>query len=242
MDNETPFHQPEAQVMPPPSKNEVAENIALRTVMTIISSATLGLALLSGAVIAFALLAEKFISLSNPVDRDTIVYKAVPIGITYFIGWVIALISIRKLNNIILPILINVYAWLTIIGISILYIAMIFKLYGQVYVNTRFPRYMLIMVVLFIAFIGLHLLLKEHSLLFFSMPLLAINLIHLFTIVYYYVYSTQAINESLWRDLFFFFEMSAVSILMLLHLGLLSIPRSFISHLFNDSQTSNSSS
>ncbi|MBT3190367.1 MAG: hypothetical protein HN736_15585 [Anaerolineae bacterium] len=193
------FHQPEPVPTQPSGKNG-AENVAVRTVMTIISSATLGLALFSGAMVAIALLAEKFVDIENPIDRSTLIYKAVPIGITYLIGWIIALVSIRKLNNIVLPILINIYAWLTISGISLLYIAIIFKLYGQKHDSTSFTKYMVMMAILFAAFIGLHLLLKDHSLLFFSIPLLVINLGHLFTIVYHYVYSRQVINEFLWSD------------------------------------------
>ena len=231
MNNPPPFHQPEP-TPPPPKRATETENVAVRTVMTIISAATLGVALFSGAMIAVALLAEKFIDLENTIDRSTLIYKVVPIGITYLIGWVIGLVSIRKLNNLILPLLIKVYAWLTMAGISTLYIAIIFKLYGQQHGNASFTKYMVMMAVLFSAFIGLHLLLKDHSLIPFSIPLLAINLGHLFTIVYHYVYSSSVTNKFLWSDLFFFFEMSAVSVLMLLHLGMLSGVRKVINRLF----------
>lgn len=238
MSNPPPFHQPEPTPPPPKGATET-ENIAVRTVMTIISAATLGVALFSGAMIAAALLAEKFVALESTIDRSTLIYKAVPIGITYLIGWMIALVSIWKLNNIILPSLINAYAWLTMAGISVLYIAIIFKLYGQQHGNASFTKYMVMMAILFSAFIGLHLLLKDHSLIPFSIPLLVINLGHLFTIVYHYVYSPNVTNKFLWSDLFFFFEMSAVSVLMLLHLGMLSGLRKVINRLFEKKPDSN---
>ena len=227
MSGEQRYHQPEP--IPTSSKGN---KVAVRTIMTVISSATLGLALCSGAIVAIALFGGKIIVTKTPIDKSTLIYKAVPIGVAYLIGWVVSLISLRKIKNIVLPYLINLYAWLTLSAIAFLYIAIIAKLYGQKHNSADFNRYTAMIAILFIAFIGLHLLIKDHNLVPFSFPLLAINLVHLFVIVYHYVYSSQVVNEFLWSDLLFFFEMATVSVLMLLHLGVLSGLRKFIDDFF----------
>ena len=229
--HQKPFHQPEALPVSP-SKNKKGENSALLTMMSLISAMTLGLALLSGVIVAVTLLAEKFIPTKEPMERSTLIYKAVPIAIAYIIGWIISLISIRGMGNMVLPYLINLYAWLTLLAIAGLYIAIIFKLYGQQHNAASFNKYMLMMAISFVAFIGLHLLLKDHSLIYFSIPLLMINLVHLFVIVYHYVYSSRVQYGFLWSDLFFFFEMTTVSVLMLLHTGVLSGFRNTIDRIF----------
>lgn len=234
----TPFHQPEPFVPPPNGKGK-EEDTLLRTVMTGIGLSTLGLSLLSGAMIAVAILAEKFIALKDPIDRSTLIYKVVPIAITYIIGWVISLISIRAKGNLVLPYFINIYAWLTMTAISALYIAIIIKLYEQKHTSVSFNKYMIMMAIGMIAFIGLHLLLKNHSLILFSIPLLVINLFHLLTILYHYVYSLDVNYEFLWSDLLFFFEMVTISMLMLLHLGVLSGARNTIDRLFERNDNGN---
>ena len=227
MSGQKRYHQPG----PIPTSSQ-GNKVAVRTTMTIVSSVTLGFALYSGAIIAIIFFVGKFFCMEIQVDKETIIYKIIPIGVTYLVCWIVSLISLRKMNNIVLPYLINIYAWLTMIAISFLYIAVICKLYEQKHDNVDFIRYTVMLAVLFIAFIGLHLLVTEHDLAPFSFLLLAINLAHLFIIDYHYIYSSQVDNRYIWSDFLFLFEMSFVSVLMFLRLGIFSGVRKFIDDLF----------
>ncbi len=225
---ESPFVTPTQPRPKNGNGNGERENGALRVVMLLISLVSLGIALVSGAVLAFQVLIG-----TNESKYDDIFYKIMAVGLAYLVGWIVALIGIRLYHNLVLPIFINVYAWITLSGIAILYIAIMRKLYQHGYSNTSFIKYAIIMAAMLIAFIGLHLLIEDHKLTFFAIPLLIINLIHLYLIVYHYIFGTVKEYSYLIGDALFFIGMSAVSVLMLMHLGILSGFRKTIDNLFD---------
>ena len=81
--------------------------------------------------------------------------------------------------------------------------------------------------------IGFHLLVEGHSLRLFSIPLLLISLVHLYLIVYHYVFALDVTYIYLLGDVLFFLGMITVSILMLMHIGVLSGVRNKIDRLFD---------
>mgnify|MGYP007066198640 CR=1 FL=1 len=229
--NELPHEKPFVESTPSPNgnRNSDSENGALRVVMLLISLVSLTIALVSGAVVVFQILtADPDLGAAK---YEGILGKLFIIGLVYAIGWLVALIGIRVYHNLVLPIFINAYGWLTLCGVAALYILIINKLFQQSYSNESFIKYSVIMGGAIIALIGLHLLVEEHSLVYFSIPLLIINLAHLCVIVYHYIFMT-AKSEYLLGDIVFFGGMGTVSVLMLMHLGVLSAPRKFIDNLF----------
>ena len=204
-------------------------NAFLRVIMLLISLVSLGIALLSGAVLAFQVLTG-----NGSTKYDGIFYKILAIGLAYMVGWIVALIGIRFFHNLVLPIFIKIYAWITLSGIAILYIEIMRKLYQQEYTDISFIKYSVMMTAALTAFIGLHLLLENHKLTFFAIPLLIINLIHLYLIVYHYVFGKVELDKYsyLIGDATFFIGMSATSVLMLMRLGVLTKIRDFIDNRF----------
>ena len=87
--------------------------------------------------------------------------------------------------------------------------------------------------------IGLHLINEDHDLRAFSIPLLLLNLTHLGLIVFRYVFDTAGVKPSfLWKDVAFFLYMTAVSVFMFTHLGLLDPLRKQITTYFDRNSTS----
>lgn len=148
------------------------------------------------------------------------------------VGWVIALIAIRLFNNLLLPYVVSVYAWATLAGAVILYSLIILVLFRQEYFLEDFIRYVFVMIAVLIPLFGFHLLIKDHDLRPFSIPLLGLNLIHLYVIDYRYKYTLTAKYNYLSTELIFFFGMSAISLLMLLRLGIFNNLRAVIDAIF----------
>ena len=103
----------------------------------------------------------------------------------------------------------------------------------QAYDDLHFWAYLLIVVAGLGALIGLHLIIEDHDLRPFAVPLLIINLIQLGLIVFRYVFTTGANPAYLLNDIFFFLAMSAFSIFMLVHIGLLAPIRAQLTNYFD---------
>jgi hypothetical protein len=87
----------------------------------------------------------------------------------------------------------------------------------------RFFKYLVVMAGGLGALVGFHLLIEDHDLRPFSVPLLLISLSQLGMIVFRYVFDTSDVKVGfLWKDLVFFFMMTTVSVSMLAHWGLLA--------------------
>jgi hypothetical protein len=106
-------------------------------------------------------------------------------------------------------------------------------LYDQVYDLPHYWAYLMIIVAGLAAMVGLHLIIEDHDLRPFAVPLLIINLIQLGLIVFRYVFTAGANPAYLLNDIFFFLAMSAFSIFMLVHIGLLAPLRTRLTNYFD---------
>ena len=234
MNNETPFHQPEPVPLPPQRESDKIADALLRVVMLIISLASLGAAMFSVAYVAF-----QFLVVEDSKIRENIFPVFIVITLAYAVGWLVALFGIRFYHNLILPIVINIYALATLAGISLLYIEILQKLYKQQYHFKNFAKYTVLVWVMLAGLIGLHLLIEGHNLRLFSMPILLIALAHLFLIVYHYVFTETVDYKYLGGDIVFFFGMTTIGLLMLLHVGIFSGARNAIDHFFENKSAEN---
>ena len=224
----SPFHQPEP-LTTPLNGNGTAKvaNGYLRIIMLLFSTITLGIAMLAGAYIAIHV-----INLHTPKILDNLWPILIVVGLACSVGWAVALAGIRVYSNLVLPSLMNVYAWATLSGILVLYAVILSRLYGQSYYLLNFLKYVIIMGAAFAALLGFHLLIENHSLLPFSIPLLLFNLAHLSLIVYHYIFDITVKYEYLAGDVLFFLGMTAISVFMMIRVGVLTGVRNFIDRIF----------
>lgn len=216
----------------PQGKNgHVSQRGMLSLAMSLVSLAALGIAMLGGAKLAYDLLA-------NPDRVKTSLLAAViALGITYALGWLAAMVAIRVYGNLILPILLNLVMWVCLAGVCYLYVEILQRLYLQQYDFGRFLKYVLVMLAGLTVLVGLHLVIEDHNLRPFSIPLLFTSLIHLGLIVLRYVFVGGKFIY-IFGDLFFLFGMSAFSILMLAHVGLLDPLRTRFTNYFDRNSVS----
>ena len=157
---------------------------------------------------------------------------AIALAIAYGVGWFTAMLGIRVYANLILPILINLITWACLAGICFLYLEILKRLYAQEYEIPNFIKYVVVMLAGLFAMVGLHLIVEDHNLRPFAIPLLIISMFHLGMIVYRYVFANGK-EIYLIGDLFFLFGMAGFSMLMLAHVGLLDPLRTRFTNYFD---------
>ena len=165
---------------------------------------------------------------------DGLLVKLVVLGLAFFFGWGVGLVCIRGFGNLVYPLVIKIYAWACLIAVGILYIKVIQKLYIQKYDAMHFWAYLLMLLGGLFVLICLHLLVEDHDLRPFAIPLLIISVLQLFVIVFRYVFDVDPNGWLVFADLTIFIVMISISALMLMHIGILSPLRYFIDELFSD--------
>ena len=226
-----PASQPRPANRPPARKNgQLSERGMLSVLILLITAISLGIAMAGGAWIGFGVLQ------GGIANQTGLIAKIIATGLAYAVGWVVGLFGIRMLGNLILPFFIKAYNWITLVGVCVLQIAIISKLFKQAYSIEKFGMYVIMFGTGLLALIGLHLLIENQNMVPFSFPMLAISLAHLYLIVFHYVFvpSNNVRYEYLWGDAIFFIITAAVSILMLAHLGILAGIRDSIDRAFQD--------
>ena len=158
--------------------------------------------------------------------------KIVPVALAYAVGWVLCLLSVRSFSNLVLPLILKYYSWLTLTAVLVLYLKIMQKLFSQGYDLGHFLAYNVILFTGLAGLIGLHLLLDEHDLRRYSIPIIVISILHLILMVLRYVIIDGSNPLYLFGDLYFFLVMFALAALMLAHLGILNPVRRMIDAFF----------
>jgi hypothetical protein len=207
---------------------KVSQRGLLSLAMLLVSMSALTMAFIGGAKLVLDVFGEGLMNALNGMGA-----KAFVIFIAYAVGWVTAVAAIRVYGNLVLPIVIDLFAWACLCGVCILYLLVLRRLYWQVYDMTRYWAYLTIMAAGLGSLVGLHLIVEDHDLRPFSIPLLVISLIQLGLIVFRYVFTLTVQPAVLWKDLLFMFAMSAFSIFMLAHFGILAPVRAQLTRFFD---------
>lgn len=206
---------------------KVSQRGLLSIVMLGVSMGSLGVALIGGAKLVMDIFGE---GLMNSLDNMGA--KVIVVGLAYAVGWLTAMIASRVYGNLVLPMLINWVTWACLIGVCVLYLVILQRLYNQAYDLPHYWAYLLIIASGLFAMVGLHLIIEDHDLRPFSIPLLIISVIQLALIVFRYVFANGD-SSFLWKDIFFFFAMTIFSVLMLAHLGILEPLRTQFTNYFD---------
>lgn len=180
------------------------------------------------------------VSLFNGLQRLLdIGIGAFVIGVAYLVGFLTALVAIRVYGNLTLPIIIHLYTWVYLFAVCGMYILIIQRLYMRSMYIRSFdnPHYWISLMIVALGLgtvVGLHLVIEDHDLRPFSIPLLITNLFQLGLIVYRYAFSGPNKDfDFLWQDLLLFFSMMAASFLMMANLSILAPVGTQITSLFD---------
>lgn len=218
----------------PPQKRRVDMSGMLRIATMLVSFAALTLSMLGAAKLILDVFTD---GLADSLEG--ILVKVAVLGFTFLFGWGIGLASIRAFGNMFYPFVIKRYAWIILIAVCGLYIKVIQKLYLQNYDMLHFWAYLLMLLGGLFVLICFHLMVEDHDLRPFAIPLLIISVLQLCAIVFRYIFVENPNGFLLFGDLTIFIMMVSISTLMLMHIGLLSPIRDQISAIFNQSINQN---
>jgi hypothetical protein len=210
------------------SRGNVSQRGLLSIAMLLFSVGGLSIAMLAGAKLVFDIFS---VGLVNALADLPI--KVIVVGLAYLVGWVTSMLAIRVYGSLVLAFIISIFIWGILIGICSLYLLILQRLFNQEYDMLHFIAYLLIMVAALIGMVGLHLIIEGHNLRPLALPLLIINLIQLGLIVLRYVFTQDAKPSFLINDLIFFAAMTAFSVFMLAHIGLLAPLRNRLTNYFD---------
>lgn len=217
-----------------PPRNRVDTRGMLSIATMFVSLAALTVSMLGAAKLIFDIFDDGL-----KASMDGMVVKIAVLSLAFFFGWGTGLVSIRGFGNLVYHIIIKIYTWACIIAVGILYIKIIQKLYVQAYDWMHFWAYLIILLGGLVVLFFLHLLIEDHDLRPFAIPLLIISVVHLFMIVYLYIFTTDADGKMVFGDLIIFIVMISISALMLMHIGIFSPIREQINDLFAKNGSSN---
>ncbi len=226
-----PFFERKTQ---PPHKSGVDMRGMLRLATMLASLTALTLSMLGAGALVFDVFA---VGLTG--NLEGLLVKMIVLGFAFIFGWGAGLASIRAFGNMFYPLIIKLYAWAVLIAICILYIKVIQKLYMQDYDTVHFWAYLAMLLGGIFVLLCLHLLVEDHDLRPFAIPLLTICVLQLCAIVFRYVFDKNPNGLYLFGDFTIFIVMISISVLMLVHIGILSPLRDQISALFNQSSNHN---
>ncbi len=210
------------------ARNKLSQRGMFSILMLLASILALGFALLGGAKLIFDIFDAGLLNSLHGLGSKVLV-----VGLAYLVGWLTAMVAIRVYGNLVLPFVINFLTWGCLIGVCVLYLLILQRLYNQTYDLPHYIAYLMIMAAGLAAMVGLHLIVENHDLRPFSIPLLVIAMIQLGLIVFRYVFTETAKPAFLLEDLIFFFMMSLFAFLMLAHLGLLKPLRMELTNYFD---------
>ena len=223
-----PFVETKAK---PPRKKHVDVRGMLSIITMLVSLAALTVSMGGAAKLVFDVFNDGLAK-----NLEGILVKVTVLGFAFFFGWGIGLVSIREFGNLVYPLVIKIYAWACLVAIGILYLKVIQKLYMQKYDGLHFWAYLVMLLGGLFVLVCLHLLIEDHDLRPFAIPLLIISVLQLFVIVFRYVFDANPNGLMLFADLTIFIVMTAISALMFMHIGILSPLRDRIDDLFSDGQ------
>jgi hypothetical protein len=126
-----------------------------------------------------------------------------------------------------------------LLAVSGLYLKVIEKLYWQKYDGLHFWAYLFMLLGGLFVLICLHLMVENHDLRPFAIPLLIISVFQLFAIIIRYVFVANPNGWKLFGDFSIFGVMISISALMLVHIGILSPLRDSVNGLFIRKDNSN---
>ena len=218
----------------PPRKKAVDVRGMLSIITMLVSLAALTLSMGGATKFIFDVFDE---GLANSLDG--LMVKIVVLGIAFFFGWVVGLVSIQLFGNLIYSIIITIYGWACLLAVSGLYLKVIQKLYVQEYDSLHYWAYLLMLLGGLFVLICLHLMVEDHDLRPFAIPLLIISVIQLFAIIIRYVFVANPNGWMLFGDFSIFGVMISISALMLAHIGILSPLRDWVNGLFIKKDNSN---
>ncbi len=132
--------------------------------------------------------------------------------LAFVAGWTTTLISIRKLHNIFLPLLVRFYAIGVVAGMILVYERAVYKLFYEKGLGVL--KYSVVIIGCYLVLVSLYLLFTDDDLWLYLTMLGLAAVIHIFAIVSHYVFGTVTNPHLILSDLYFFVLIGGIFLLL----------------------------
>lgn len=164
-------------------------------------------------VLGIGKLAYDIVIVGNLAD---IGFKLVVLVIVFLFGIGLGIVAIKGFGNMSVLLLGRFFAWVYIAIACLSYLGVIFALRQQTYDVNTYVAFILVMLAQLLAVKAIHLVLRDSiDIQQYSIPVLAVCLVHAVLILYTYVYSGVTVSLYLAGDLLFFTGMTLIGSAML---------------------------
>jgi hypothetical protein len=146
-------------------------------------------------------------------------FKLVVLVIVFLFGIGLGVISIRGFQNTSLLVIARFYAWVYVAIVCLSYFGVALLLHRQCYNLGTYVAFVLVILAELLAVAALHVVIEEHDIRQFSIPVLTVCLVHAILVVYAYIFTAVPVSLYLAGDLLFFTAMTLVGSAMLGDIG-----------------------
>jgi hypothetical protein len=146
-------------------------------------------------------------------------FKLVVLVLVFLFGIGLGVISIKGFQNTNLLTIAEFYAWVYVAIACLSYLGIALSLNRQGYTFGTYVAFVLVIVAELLAMYALHVVIDDHDIRQYSIPILSICLVHAILIVYAYVFIPVPVSLYLAGDLIFFIAMTLIGSAMLGDIG-----------------------
>ena len=208
------FHSPQPLPRAGAESTRILGVFSIRDILLGLSLVSLVIAMIGATfLVGQVLWGDKSEDAINIMDRIHIIMPL--LMLTYALGCGLAIVGVRRLNSLTLPWILDVITWLIILGIVVFYMYVLTRLWMETYQESTLIKFAIVLVGGFVVLVGIQFGTRRRSLVGFSIPLLFMNMTHLFALVFRYVLLFDRINPALFKfDIGFFIGMVLISLFM----------------------------
>jgi hypothetical protein len=172
----------------------------------------LGWLALTMAMIGAAKLLYQYFFSDEKLELGSAIAQLVMLALAYIVGWIMSAVSIRKLQNIILPMVIQFYTYCITFAILVVYSRAVYKIFMEA--PLTYTKYTVVLIVGYFLLISLHLLVNDHELGPHTVVLYIAAFLHLILAVSHYVFMEAAQPVYVVGDLYFLLFILIMAVLL----------------------------
>lgn len=146
-------------------------------------------------------------------------FKMIVLVLVFLFGVGLGVISIKGFQNTSLLSIAQFYAWVYVAIACLSYLGISFSLNKQGYTFGTYVAFVFVILAELLAMYALHVVIDDHDIRQYSIPILGVCLVHAILVVYAYVFIPVPVSLYLAGDLFFFTAMTLIGSAMLGDIG-----------------------
>ncbi len=162
-------------------------------------------------------------------NLNDVFFKIVVLTLVFIFGASLGIVSMRRFDSMSFPTVARLYAWAYLGMTCISYFGMAVVLNTQNYSFETFAAFVSVITAELLALAALHVIIDNHDVRIYSVPVLILTLVQLILIVYKYIFASAPVSLRLAGELLFFIPMTLIGSALLGDIGFVSLIQRIVS-------------